>query len=184
MPGPKAGQECFLMQSTGSISDGASASDAVSNAQVFGEMAWLYARSPLHRDMPVRKLEQWALPAISLSQYRLYRRENRPIGFFTWAKLTKQIETKYALDPQSLQPPQWKSGDRIWLIDFIAPFGGAGEIMRDLRTNVFPHDVGRALRPYKNGKGNRVIYFHGIHAVKKARDRQHSPTVELVFRES
>lgn len=140
----------------------------VRNAQIFGEVAWLLARSPLHRDMPMKNLEQWAAPPIVLKQYRLYRREGRPVAFFTWAYLSPAVQDRYVLDPQTLQPDEWKSGDRLWLTDFVAPFGDAATVMNDLRTTVFPHQVGRALRPYLSKEGLRVITFHGKHAVAKA----------------
>lgn len=152
----------------------------VHNAQVFGEVAWLFARSPLHYEMPVRKLEQWAFPPIVLQQFRLYRREGRPVAFFSWAFLSEAVEKKYALSPQSLEPGEWRSGERLWIIDFIAPFGDTARVMRDLRETVFPNDVGRALRPFHNKNELRVIYFHGKNAVEKAHLREANPTVQLL----
>ncbi len=31
-----------------------------------------------------------------------------------------------------------RSGDRLWVVEVIAPFGGAEEMVRDLKAKVFP----------------------------------------------
>jgi cytolysin-activating lysine-acyltransferase len=30
----------------------------------------------------------------------------------------------------------WKSGDRLWVVEVVAPFGGAEEMVKDLKANV------------------------------------------------
>lgn len=147
---------------------------------VLGEMVWLYSMSELHQSWPFGALQQWLVPAIAHKQYRLYHREGRPVGLVTWAWLSKDIETAYVRNTTSLQPKDWQSGDRGWLLDFIAPFGDAKRITQDLRHNVFPNDVGRFLRIRKNDETMRIMYVHGAKALEKARDRGASPTVELV----
>jgi len=32
----------------------------------------------------------------------------------------------------------WKSGDKLWIVEVIAPFGGAEEMVKDLKDKVFP----------------------------------------------
>jgi cytolysin-activating lysine-acyltransferase len=60
--------------------------------------------------------------------------------------MSKEIEEAYVLDTSSLRPDGWNAGDRIWIIDFVAPFGDIKEITRDMKCNLFPDDVGRYLR--------------------------------------
>ncbi len=35
-----------------------------------------------------------------------------------------------------MRPQDWKSGDRLWVVEVIAPFGGADEMVKDLRARV------------------------------------------------
>lgn len=37
-----------------------------------------------------------------------------------------------------LRPQDWKSGDKLWIVEVIAPFGGAEEMVKDLKDKVFP----------------------------------------------
>lgn len=142
----------------------------VPRTQLYGEIAWLFGRSSLYRNMAVWKLEQWVTPALSLAQFRLYRREGKPVAFLSWAYLSPEVATRYAQDPQSLQPSEWRSGNELWALDLIAPFGDGPLVFRDIRENLFRNQVGRALRPYKNEKRVRVYRFFGKDAVANAHD--------------
>lgn len=78
---------------------------------------------------------------------------------------------------RSLNPDAWNSGPRGWIIDFIAPFGDALKIGHDLRTNVFPNDVGRILQARPGSNTMTIAYIHGGNARKKARDPKFNPPV-------
>lgn len=142
-------------------------------------MAWLFSASELHRRWPFAAVRQWLTPAIRLRQYRLYRENGRPVAFVTWARLSAEVETAYVRNPRGLRPEHWRSGDRIWLLDYVAPFGHAKAVAKDLKTNVFPDDVGRFLRQRPGDDTLRIMYVHGIRAIDKARDPAASPTVAL-----
>lgn len=154
-------------------------SAAPSNLEMLGEMCWLYSHSRIHRSWPMISLQKWLLPAVLTQQMRVYRREGRPHAFVTWAKLSREVEEAYVRNTGSLQPRDWKSGDRIWFIDLVAPFGGTRQIAHDLKHDVFPNDVGRFLRAKEGDNTLRVFYVHGANALAKARDPTESPTVNL-----
>jgi cytolysin-activating lysine-acyltransferase len=35
-----------------------------------------------------------------------------------------------------LAPGDWKSGPEAWLIDLVAPFGGGGDVIKDVKEKV------------------------------------------------
>lgn len=152
---------------------------SMSNAAVLGEIVWLLSHSSLHQDWPIGSIQQWVFPALVHNQFRVYRRNGKPKGFVSWARMSKAVEEAYVLDTSSLQPDGWKAGDHIWIIDFVAPFGDAKEIARDMKTNVFPNDVGRYLRIKEGSDTMHIRYLHGINALSKAKDSKYNPTVEL-----
>ncbi|MDT4886127.1 RTX toxin acyltransferase family protein [compost metagenome] len=41
----------------------------------------------------------------------------------------------------------WNSGEDIWLVDVVAPFGGIPKIMEDLRHQVFAGKAMQQLAP-------------------------------------
>lgn len=50
-----------------------------------------------------------------------------------------------------LRPQDWKSGDRLWAVEVVAPFGGPEEMIKDLKTHVFPTEDIRYLTLSKDG---------------------------------
>ena len=166
-------------QSKGSPSKPASAAKGPASLHLMGEITWLMGHSKLHQDWPLRSLARWVLPALTHKHYRLFHREGRPIAYVSWAWMSKEIEEAYIRNTNSLNPDQWKSGDRGWIIDFIAPFGDAKTVAKFLKNDLFVNDVGRSLRVYPGKDMGYIRYLHGAKAVKDAQDRTKSPTVEI-----
>ncbi len=80
-----------------------------------------------------------------------------------WANLTAEVESRYVDNPhKSLSPQEWAGGDRMWVIDWMTPFG---------HSKVFRCAVGAALTGccfkslYHRGgdRGLRVMLFRGDH---------------------
>jgi len=155
------------------------ASGASAASAILGEMVWLYSMSDLHRDWTISSIHQWVLPAIQHQHFRVYRKGAKPVALITWAWLSAEIETAYVRNPSSLRPQDWKSGDRLWLLDLIAPFGDTRHVVSDVRATIFKNEVGRFLRAKKGADTMKIMYVHGKNAVDKARDRNASPTVAL-----
>ena len=60
------------------------------------------------------------------------------------------IEARLAVGASRMHPRDWKSGDRLWLVEVIAPFGGADEMVKGLKAKVF---AGREMRVLAVGAG-------------------------------
>ncbi|MEQ1651967.1 MAG: toxin-activating lysine-acyltransferase [Hyphomicrobium sp.] len=48
-------------------------------------------------------------------------------------------------------------GDKLWVVEVIAPFGGAEEMVKDLKEKVFPEKQVHFLAVDKDGKQVRVL---------------------------
>ncbi len=133
---------------------------------LLGETTSLLLASELHRDYRINDIGSVFLPPIHLNQFRIYRKaDGQPIGLITWARLTKKVELDYVTKGYNLHPTDWNAGDELWAIDFVAPFGHGRQILKDLRTNVFPNEVGKAVRIGKDGKPKGIMKLHGINRV-------------------
>lgn len=75
-----------------------------------------------------------------LDQAKLYMRGQTPLAFVSRARLSPAAVTRYRQPPYHLAPSDWRSGDRVWIIDLVAPFGNAQEILKDIRENLFPEE--------------------------------------------
>ena len=49
-----------------------------------------------------------------------------------------EVEARLAAGTTRMRSQDWKSGERLWVVEVIAPFGGAEEIVKDLKAKVFP----------------------------------------------
>lgn len=91
--------------------------------RVYGDFLFLAFRSEWHNAMSVANLRSAFETAIELDQYRIFRFDGVPRGLITWAWLSAEAERKYVAG-DLLDAADWQSGDRLWLIDMIAPYKG------------------------------------------------------------
>lgn len=143
-----------------------------SEAQVLGAVTWLLMQSPQHRDLPLKTLGTLVLPPLKAGQYILLSEQRTalttqetpsetPVAWVAWANLSAQTEAYYLSDHLAgLRPDEWSSGERMWFIHWIAPFGHTRALRRTV-LNLIPNFCARALYHRGIERGTRVITFHG-----------------------
>lgn len=129
---------------------------------MLGPILWLYLHSPAHKHIFVADLEWLVVPAVVLDQYKLYMKDNAPLAFASWAFVSEEVENRLAQGQMRLAPKDWKSGDRLWLIDLVAPFGGGKEVFRELREGVFAGRGIKQLLPRPDGKGVQAVEWKAL----------------------
>jgi cytolysin-activating lysine-acyltransferase len=114
-------------------------------AEALGQVVWLLSQSPLHRETKIKDLDWSFMPPILHEQFRIFRfgplpglenvdpktfapagitkegLEQLPLGVAIWAKLSEAAEAKLEKS-ERLTLEEWKSGDRVWLVELISPF--------------------------------------------------------------
>ena len=145
---------------------------AADRHRLLGEISMLMLNSKLHRTYRINDIGSLILPAIDFNQFRLYKQGDEPIGLMTWAFLSRDIEDKLIQDNYMLQYQDWKSGDQAWVIDFLAPFGHAKEILKDLKNNVFPNQTAKSLRVDKHQRFRGVKTWHGRDVARSFRSNE------------
>lgn len=132
-------------------------------AQVLGSAVWLWMHSAAHRDAPLHSLSNLLLPAIKQRQFILVSEHGRPVFFMSWLNLSADAEARYLRDPAICLPVEdWNSGDRLWISDWVAPFGHTRRIASLLRRRLWPTRVFRSLYHRGDERGLRVMNFQGI----------------------
>ncbi len=124
---------------------------------VLGEIVWLMSQSPLHKQFFISDLEWFVMTPALLQQFRTFYATDRPIGVVLWASVSEEVEERLMAGTTKLRPQDWKSGDKLWVVEVIAPFGGAEEMVKDLKANVFPQREVSYLATNKDGKQVRVL---------------------------
>lgn len=105
-------------------------------SHILGEMTWLLSQSPLHRVLAIGDLEWLVMPALIHLQFYVFRDGERPVGLALWAKCDAAAEAKLERgmsEPENrLTPVEWVAGDRVWLVDLIAPFADSTNRHREI----------------------------------------------------
>ena len=110
----------------------------ISQTEALGSAVWLWMQSPRHSQRAIGELSARLLPAIMKDQYILGFEGNTPVFFAAWAWFSKAAETRYVADPnQLLTEEDWRSGDRFWATDWIAPYGHSIEAANALKKHPF-----------------------------------------------
>ena len=114
-------------------------------AEALGQIVWLLSQSPVHKEMKVKDLEWSFMPPILHEQFRIFTfgplpglpaeaikaltpagldqkgLEQMPLGVAIWGRLSAEAEQRLEKGDR-LKPEDWKSGDRVWLVELVAPF--------------------------------------------------------------
>jgi len=129
---------------------------------VFGSISWLMLQSPAHRHLFISDYEWLVMPALQTKQFRIIRQNNRPVAYVSWAYLNEDTEKRIKKNVMKLKPAEWRQGDRLWIIDVIAPFGGAKELLQKLNETEFKDKKVNLMRPRKDGKGMEAVLLEDI----------------------
>ena len=160
---------------------------------ILGQAAWVMVQSRAHRHLFVGDMEWLLVPPIAHKQFRLWRRNNMPVAYASWALLSNEVEVRvmqslgidecieggteadaqadsaapsaaagalplstFAAPRLRLAPEDWQSGDNLWLIDLVCPFGGTGEAVQQLREQSFKDRAVKTVRQSADGAGFEV----------------------------
>ncbi len=126
----------------------------------------LASASKVHRKWSGADRLRLFAPPLILGQYMAFHRDGRPVGFFSWANLTEAAERGYLERTRKLQPADWNAGtgDRIWVIDGITPFGGMVHMARSVRDQLrrivdghgWPVRHAKWVRSFGSGSTQRI----------------------------
>jgi cytolysin-activating lysine-acyltransferase len=131
------------------------AQNSLSKLPIMGPALWLYARDPLKKFMFMADIDWAILPPVILDQCRLYTKDGIPFAFFTWALVNDAIDQRLRSCTPRIAPHEWQSGQHLWLVDVVTPFGKTEEMIDELRKAQFPDRKISALLPDPQ-QGNRL----------------------------
>ena len=114
---------------------------------LLGPVTWLMMQQSATRHTLLSELEWRVLPPLVLDQAKLYMQGASPVAFVSWARLSKAAVDRYRQAPHHLAPADWKSGDQLWIIDAVVPFGAAREVIADVKEKVLPGQTLHQLVP-------------------------------------
>lgn len=149
---------------TGAVDEGSGAAGSGAEAQehtktvaaALGEITWLLSQSPNHRHALFLADVEWlVMPALMHGQYRMFYTKGRPVGVALWAFVSRTVEQRLAAGGR-IGTEDWRSGDRVWLVEIIAPFGNQETMLEDVRTTSLADRKFRFIRTQPNGRRETV----------------------------
>ncbi|MEQ1788863.1 MAG: toxin-activating lysine-acyltransferase [Rickettsiales bacterium] len=131
-------------------------------SRLLGDIITLMTQSPAHSNYKIQHFSSVVLPPVQLNQFRIYHdAKKRPVGFVSWAMLSAEAEDKFLNHATPLTMEEWASGDIIYIMEFIAPYGHAQKITADLKKR-YPNQKAHAVRYDTTGKNGKVVTtFYG-----------------------
>ena len=137
--------------------------DAFNEAEVLGSVVWLWMHSAAHRNAPLHMLSALLLPAIKNRQFVLASESGKPVFYLSWASLSEDSERRYLRNPPQCMPAEdWASGERVWFLDWVAPFGHSLRLRSLMTRRLFPSWCARMLYHRGEAKGLRIKTFRGM----------------------
>jgi cytolysin-activating lysine-acyltransferase len=119
-----------------------------------GQAIWVAMHSPTHRHLFLADLEWALIPPVRLRQIRFFGKDGAIDGFATWAMVNEEVEKRLLSGNRRLAPTDWRSGERAWLIDLIAPTENAAKAaIGEIKARAFADTPFNMLVPSKDGKG-------------------------------
>jgi len=124
-----------------------------------GYIVGLFSNSKYHVKSTIGHFMASVIPSMKHSQFKLFFNGFKPVGFVSWAMLSKEVEEKYKSGTHLLTMDEWKSGDEIWLAEFIVPYAQTDRdvIIKNLKEKVFPNKTINILVRNQDGSVKEII---------------------------
>lgn len=127
-----------------------------------GMMMWLMKHADYHSQWPLWSVDVDVMPALIHGQSKIYFDDQQnPVGFATWAWLNDHSKRQILETKEPLALSQWNDGEYPVVIDFLAPWGHAKNILGDLKHNVFSDKKVLGIRRHIDGSIRKVCYWRG-----------------------
>jgi len=110
------------------------------------------------RSWRMASLQAFLEPPARLGQIEfLMNSHGQPRAFATWAFLTEEVEADLARDPaRVLELEEWNEGTRLWIMDVVAPAGGATSLLLGLKRRLNSHHTASWLRADRTMAPRRI----------------------------
>jgi cytolysin-activating lysine-acyltransferase len=97
----------------------------------------LLAQSETHKNWTVEQINRCITPPVNLKQCQGIIEDGKLVAWCSWGFLSDEKSDKFLTGEYRLQPNDWRSGNVLVFMDFVAPFGHTQKLYRMCR-NLFP----------------------------------------------
>lgn len=136
-----------------------------------GIAAHLWAAHASYGMLPMYRLNVYVIPALVHRQIGfVFDEYNNPVAYVVWGFIAPDVEPKI-MAGLPIHPSEWNEGGRLWIVDFVAPFGNVREIVAFLRATQFRDERSACSfrRNRLNQRGARIRVWDHLVATGRRR---------------
>lgn len=123
----------------------------------YGALSLLASQCPLHSTFLQKTLNKIFLPAIEHNSVRIFwTTDKKPCAALIWARLSDEVSQRMVTENRTPNPSEWNSGDHLWFLDLIAPFGHGKDIARHFARKP-PNEAFSFARIGPDGRLRKVV---------------------------
>ncbi|MFT2111126.1 toxin-activating lysine-acyltransferase [Marinomonas sp. 2405UD68-3] len=133
-----------------------------------GVCIWLMSQSDYHKNWTMRNVDLEIIAPLLHNQVKIYFDDDQnPVGLESWAWIGDEQKQRILDDKGTLAFKEWNSGEHLLFHDYIAPWGHAKAILKDLKTHVFPDDIAFSLGRNTDGSIRKIYHWKGVNVNNK-----------------
>lgn len=124
---------------------------------MLGKLSFLAGFCPVHRKLSTEFLGKLFFPAINHDCVRLFENpQNETCAALIWARLSDEVSEAFVRDQRAPTAAEWVSGENLWFLDIIAPFGHGIQVARQIAREP-PAEKFRFARINSAGKIHKIV---------------------------
>jgi cytolysin-activating lysine-acyltransferase len=152
-------------------------------ASAFGQVISLLMRAPQYKARTLADIERLVVPAVVTGQYSVAEVQSKqnglvaPVAVALWASVSKAVDERLSRESDMevrLDPPEWKSGENIWVVEALGEPRVIESVMKRLAQKKW---AGKTVKLRARGKDGKPA-VGVLHA--ESADGQKRPEAELV----
>lgn len=120
--------------------------------RVIDHVLLLMSSSDFYCRYSVEQVVRTIFPPLHLKQHTGIVENGRLVAWCSWAFMSEDKKQQFMTAEYRVQPADWRSGKELVFMDFIAPYGHARQLCRDVRGLFQNYEGAVWLRRPKNNR--------------------------------
>ncbi len=124
-----------------------------------GYIAGLFSNSKYHIKASIGHFMSSVVPALRHQQFKIFFNGFKPIAYVSWVMLSDEVQEKYKTGKHALTIDEWKSGENIWLVEFIVPYSQKDRdtVIKNLKEKILPNKTINIITRNPDGSVKGII---------------------------
>ena len=107
----------------------------IDNSKAIADGLQLFINSSIYNRYRLKDINTYLVLPVNNNKIRIFYQQDQPIGLITWCWLSTTKSNLFLDDKYNPSEEDYKqdTSDKLWGMEFIAPFGHTRKMMRSIR---------------------------------------------------